>query len=289
VDRALNHLLFERRVNVLGLNGGDGTLHLGLNRLVALQREVEGRLGMRMELPRLLFLNGGTLNVVSRATGTTGNPARTVRSFYRRYAGATLAHIQAAPLRVLEVEVMNGSERIEHRYGFVFGSELVANALEMYGLFGEGYGGLLRFFSEVALGYTLNTRLWQEHGWKLDAPITSLSLDGMITPTYLATVASTINLSLVKGALTALKVRSSTGYSVRIITETKAGSVIRSIPKLLVGASHSSIVDVPEAGELCVYGGYTLDGEVFLDRTPAGQHRMIRVTSAPFHIQGIAL
>jgi hypothetical protein len=289
VDRALHHLLFDRKVNVLGLNGGDGTLHLGLNRLVILQQQVYEQLGVNMTLPRLLFLNGGTLNVVSRATGTKGNPARTVRDFQRRYSNATLAQVQSASLRVLVTDVSTAEGHLERRYGFVFGSELVANALEMYGMFGEGYGGLLRFFSEVALGYTLNTRLWQEHGWKLDAPTSSISLDGSRTETYLAAVASTIDLSLVKGALTALKACSGQGYAVRVLTETNPGAVIRSIPKLLVGAKHKSIIDVAEAGELKVFGGYTLDGEVFLDRTPKGQSRLIRVGLAPFRVQGIAL
>ncbi len=99
-DAALMELLFRRRVNVLGLNGGDGTLHLGVNRLVALRREAERLTGEPFRLPRLLFLNGGTLNIVSRATGTQGNPVTTLRDFERRARGVTVGAIPTRRVRL---------------------------------------------------------------------------------------------------------------------------------------------------------------------------------------------
>ena len=289
LDRALRHLLFTRKVNVLGLNGGDGTLHLGLNRLLVFVNELQRMYGRHVPLPPLLFLNGGTLNMVSRATGTKGNPAHTVRAFMKRYGGSQLNEINLKSLPVLTVSTISDDVLRSTRHGFIFGSEVVANALEMYGLFGEGYSGLMRFFTEVLMGYTLNTRLWQEHGWKLDAPMTPIKIDDGAPMTYLAAVASTIDLALAKGVLTALRTHGKGGFSARILTETDPGRVIRSIPRLLIGGGGATIRDVPLARSLQLRGGYTLDGEVFLDRTPKGLRREVEVSIAPFQLRGIVL
>ena len=284
VDQALRTMLFERGVNVLGLNGGDGTLHLGVNRLLALAREVEDATGEVMPLPPLLFLNGGTLNIVSRATGTKGNPDTSVRRFVRHWVGKPLGSVPSVELAVLQVD--SGEDR---RYGFVFGTEIVANALEMYGMFGEGYTGLARFMAELTLGYTLHTRMWQEHGWKLDAPTTPLTVDGVTYPRYMAAVAATIDLAIMKGALTAFRVpENGAGFFTKLMLESDPKKVILSIPGLMVDRPPDSVRDVPEADRLNAIGGYTLDGEIFLDRTPAGCRRPVTVRRAPFPIRAIA-
>ena len=194
LDEAIQFLLFERNINVLGLNGGDGTLHAVINRLMTLKQRTEEQSSLSLPLPKLLFLNGGTLNIVSRATGTKGNALRTVKSFLKQTNGATFGQIDTQEVRLIRVK----KDKNEVKYGFVFGTELVANALEMYGLFGEGYTGLIRLLTEVTLGYQLHSRLWQEHGWKLDPPTTPISIDAITYPQYCATVAATIDLSLIK-------------------------------------------------------------------------------------------
>jgi len=286
VDEALRILLFERGVNVLGLNGGDGTIHLGINRLIALAEQVKAQTGMHMPFPSLLFLNGGTLNIVSRATGTKGNPGRTVRQFTKYTLGKTLSELPSRQLNMLRVKAGNEAPR----YGFIFGSEVVANALEMYTLFGEGYTGLGRFMTELVGGYALNTRLWQEHAWKLDAPTTSACVDSVSYPRYCCAVAGTIDLTIMKGAISAFKVGSqANGFFTKIVLETKPGAIIRMIPLLLMDQAHASIHDQPEAQRLQLYGGYTLDGELFLDRTPSASQREVVVTNAPFSLSAITL
>ncbi len=285
-DAALRVLLLERHVNVLGLNGGDGTLHLGVNRLLALQQAVLAETGEALPLPRLLFLNGGTLNVVSRATGTQGNPLRTVREFVRASAGRSLGVLDTRRVRLLAVSAGDAPVR----YGFIFGTEVVANALEMYTLFGEGYVGLGRMLSEVGLGYTVGTRLWREHGWKLDATRRPIAVDGEEHRRNLAAVACTIELSLVKGLITAIRPPGEgRGFAVRLLTETHPGRVIRSIPALMVGAPVPGVLDRTDAHELVSYGGYTLDGELFLDRSPEGMRRRVVVRAADVAVQAVRL
>lgn len=285
LDRAIRVLLFDRGVNVLALNGGDGTLHLGVNRLVAMAEEIEAQTGESVPLPRLLFLNGGTLNIVARASGSKGNPITTVRSFVKLAEGKRLGELPTRALNALRVD---DSEQ-GTRYGFVFGSEIVANALEMYTMFGEGYVGLARFFTELLAGITLNTRLWQEHGWKLEPPTTRISIDEISYPRYLAAVAVTIDLSILKGVIRAMRgSEDGQGFPVKLMLETDPAKVVRSIPHLMFERPHDAVCDVPDASRLVMTGGYTLDGEVFLDRTPRGLRRRIEVTRAPFQVHAVA-
>ncbi len=286
LDRALRTLLFDRAVNVLGLNGGDGTLHLAVNRLAALSRDVEAKTGRPLPMVPLLFLNGGTINIVARATGTRGNPLRTLRRFNAMVrGGATLSELPISTLATLAVTVDDGAPC----YGFVFGTEIVANALEMYTMFGEGYAGLTRFMAEAVTGYALHTRLWQEHGWKLDPPTTGLRVDDVTWPRYLAAVASTIDLSLMKGAVTAIAVPPGAGFVAKVILETHPGKAIRLIPKLMFERADDRVHTLQDPNVLEAVGGYTIDGEVFLDRTPRGQRRVVRVTRGDIDVPAIAL
>lgn len=290
LDDALVQLLVRRGANVIGLNGGDGTLHLGVNRLVALCQVASERLGTPVPMPRLLFLNGGTLNIVSRSTGTSSNPVRTVVDFRRRFEGKRLSELSTRELRLISVtEDVDGQQR-RSQLGFVFGTEIVANAVEMYTLFGEGYGGLLQFLTEVFVGYTVGTRMWREHGWKLDPTGRPIRIDGHIFDVNLGAVATTIDLAIAKGALTAIAVPThGEGFFAKVLLETHPGRIIRLIPSLMVGSggAPSAVMDVPDARLLEAVGSYTLDGELFIDRTPEGARRRIRAEASPFRIAAV--
>lgn len=291
LDAALAHLVLERRVNVLGLNGGDGTLHAGVNRLLWLAQSFERDTGEKLALPTLLFLNGGTLNIVSRATGTKGNPARTVRTFMNRFRGATVGALPTKTLRMLSVqEVGDDGAASPPQLGFIFGTEIIANALEMYGLFGEGYVGFARFLGEVAIGYGVGTQLWREHGWKLDPTGRPITVDGQDFPQNLGAVAATIDLGLMKGLLTAIRVPAGgTGFVAKVLVETHPGRTIAMIPKLMVGLPAAGVHDVNDAKSLVTYGGYTLDGELHLDRSPSGARRKVVVSVSPLRLRAVAL
>jgi hypothetical protein len=286
LDNALRFLLLERGVNVLGLNGGDGTLHAAINRLYRLRSEIEQDLGRTIPLPKLLFLNGGTLNIVSRATGTKGNPLRTVKHFLRRSRGQTIDRLAVRELGLLQVTV----DGTAPRYGFVFGSELVANALEMYGFFGEGYTGLARLLSEVVAGYPLHTRMWQEHGWKLEPPKTPITIDQVAFPVYCTLAAATIDLTLLKGMLTAFRVPANQpGFFSKLILETGTNKLIRLIPTLMTGGESPMVRDFPHTQRIRLFGGYTLDGECFLDRTSSGSQQSVLIERADTVLHAVRL
>ena len=106
------------RIDVLGVNGGDGTVHLVMT---AFARAFGSE-----PLPRLLLLRGGSMNTVARAHGIRGSPERILWDVVtRRRAGL--------PLRIVERDLL----RVEGdgqppTFGFLFGTGAVVAFLEAY-------------------------------------------------------------------------------------------------------------------------------------------------------------
>jgi len=262
--RALAHLLCVEGVNVLALAGGDGTVHFAVNALLALSDETEASTGTRPPLPRLLVLDGGTLNIVARTLAIYGPPPRTLGRFLRYFHDAPLRRVPARRLDMMRV----ASPQLGVRHGFVFGSEVAFHAMGLYDRFGGGYGGLGRFLGAAAIGYLFDTELWRTESWKLDPPRTPVSLtceDGEREfATYSAVVASTVDLTLARGALRTIRRPAlASGFFTRVVTETRKGALLRMIPGLMTEAKLAGVSDFPETRSLLLRGPYTLDGEIF--------------------------
>lgn len=269
LEPALETLLFDHGVNVLVLNGGDGTIHHTLN---AAMRVTERR---GVPMPLFLFVNGGGMNMLARVFGTRGHPVRTFEKFLREVRGARFGSVPKRGVPLLAAREPDGSLR----YGTMFGSELVFNALTMYERFGQGYPALARFLYEVAAGYAFRTELWNRFGHLLDAPTTPLSLDGDVFQSYTSVVATTVPLQLVKGAVATIRrMASPGGMNVVGVLPTDKGEVIGLIPRLMIGAPAKGLEYRRDVHELVVRGAYTLDGERF--------DRHERDASAPLAVVG---
>ncbi len=110
-------------VDVVGVNGGDGTGHFVLT---ALARAYRGA-----PLPRLLLLRGGAMNTVAHGHGIGGSPERILREvLIRRRHGFPLRTAQRDLLRV-------SADGGEARYGFIFGTGAIVAFLEAY--YGTGH------------------------------------------------------------------------------------------------------------------------------------------------------
>jgi len=106
------------RIEVLGVNGGDGTLHVVLT---AATRVFGGE-----PLPRLLLLPGGALNTVARGNGVRRGPERVLREvLVRRRSGAPLRTVERDLLRV-------SADGGEPTFGFLFGTGTLVSFLEAY-------------------------------------------------------------------------------------------------------------------------------------------------------------
>ncbi|HEU4534893.1 MAG TPA: diacylglycerol kinase family protein [Polyangiaceae bacterium] len=260
---ALGHLVGVEGVNVLATLGGDGTLHTAVNELLAFDRAAAEAGGPGAPLPALFALRGGTLNIVGRSLGTAGPPARALARFREAHRGAPLAAAPARPLPLLRVQ----SAALGLRHGFVFGSEMVRHALEMYDVFGGGHAGLSRFLFEALRGPLFDTELWRRERWRLTPPSTPLAVTHAAGRTevgrYAAAVACTVDLAIAGGALRALRRPAAPGaFSVRVITETRAEALVQMAPALMTGRPLGGTLDVA-ATALHLAGSFTLDGEVF--------------------------
>lgn len=245
-------------VNVLAVAGGDGTLHHTLNALA--------KLGGGTPWPgTVLVLRGGTLNIISRTLGPALDPAEALRTFVqsRVETGTALGALATKQVPLLSIDHAD----LGRRYGFIFGSEMVKNALEMYDQFGGGYSGLSRFMFEVARGFAFRGELWQKERWRLDPPTTGAELDDgagtFSTPTYAAAIACAVDLVINGGVRAVRRAPHARGFYARVVTETRTTQLLKMIPSLMSEGHPAGVVDFAEATRLSVRGSYTIDGECF--------------------------
>ncbi|TVR02562.1 MAG: diacylglycerol kinase [Deltaproteobacteria bacterium] len=106
--------LLETRPDVIAICGGDGTNHLALT---ALRHQLGDD-----ALPPVAFLRGGTMNTVANGLGITGTPEH------------LLTRLMEAPypLPVRPVGLLGVRDDVTTRYGFLFGTGVMARFLELY-------------------------------------------------------------------------------------------------------------------------------------------------------------
>lgn len=104
-------------IEILALNGGDGTNHATLSTFI----EVYGE----DPLPKITFLRGGTMNTISNGIGITGTPSRLLANLVDKYYAGM-------PFETTERDMLKITDQDETRYGFIFGNGVVSNFLELY-------------------------------------------------------------------------------------------------------------------------------------------------------------
>lgn len=262
--RALAHLVTDAGVNVLAVAGGDGSLHHTVNALWQIGQETMELHGVLPPMPRILILNGGTLNIVGRSVAIHGPPAETLRQFLQSFRDQPLSRIPVRPMPLLEVAWQGQTPRL----GFIFGSAAAYHALELYGRFGAGYWGLTRFLSTFAHGALWGNEMWRRESWKL-GPYADLQVDDRHFSTYTGVVAATADLTLAIGAIRAIRrPLGAEGFAVRVVGETEPRRLAKLLPALMSTKQTQGIVDIPFAQHLHLSGPCTLDGEIFEAPTP---------------------
>ncbi len=288
VRRALSRLLCRRGANVLAIAGGDGTVHHTVNALVDLTREAELATGTEVPLPRLLILNGGTLNIVGRTCAIHGPPHEILEKFLRYFSGAPLSRVPARRLPLLNVAWQGPQGPVLPRLGFVFGSEVAYHAIALYERFGAGYHGLARFLFELSRGATVGSELWRREGWKVGPYESQLQVDDQTWPRYTGVAAATVDLTLAIGAARAIR-RSlyQPGFSVRVIEAVQPAAVVRLIPAMMSDRPVAGMRDLPSCKLLNLQGPYTLDGELFDEPPNAEQRLPLQVTLSEVRLHAV--
>jgi hypothetical protein len=105
-------------IEVLGINGGDGTAHYVLTAFARAYGDAP--------LPKVVLMRGGAMNTAARGAGIRGGPEGILREvLIRRRHGY--------PLRTLERDLLRvRADGGEPRYGFIFGTGSIVSFLEAY-------------------------------------------------------------------------------------------------------------------------------------------------------------
>jgi hypothetical protein len=269
ISEAVRCLLVDQKINVLGINGGDGTIHSTINALARLlESGVTYDSGEPVRKPTLLLLNGGTYNIASRAMRTNHNPEDTLTRFLTRWKNRPLDSISTREIGLLKVQPI-GAEPDKALLGMVFGSQVIANTLELCDSIGGGYPGLAAFLAKGTLGYFLKSSFFKENRWRLEPNKRSIEIDGLSNRGTIGVVASTIDIKLVRGLVWALSATDpEDGFHSKAIHAKNPSDVVRLIPYLLWELQHPMIAARPRTHRILTDGNFTLDGELYQDIGP---------------------
>lgn len=135
------------RIDILGINGGDGTIHVTLTAFLQVYGDAP--------FPKVAILRGGTLNTIARGLGIFGKTEKILYEVIDRYH-------QGEELRTVACHVL----RVGERYGFIFGNGLIANFLEAYYATGRpspltGALTLVRAIGSAVAGTAFTKRLFR--------------------------------------------------------------------------------------------------------------------------------
>lgn len=103
----------DREIEILGISGGDGTIHMTLSSFIKAYGGTP--------LPKIAFLRGGTMNNVATVLGIRGTPENVLSRLILKYH-------QDDPFRTAELNTL----KINGSYGFVFGLGVVERFIEHY-------------------------------------------------------------------------------------------------------------------------------------------------------------
>lgn len=112
LDRVAEHFA-ERQVEVVAINGGDGTNHRVLSALLRVYGD--------RPLPMIALLRGGTMNTAAHGLGIQGKPEELLGALTSAYA-----HGQPLPYTERNLIV------VDDKAGFIFGNGLISRFLEAY-------------------------------------------------------------------------------------------------------------------------------------------------------------
>jgi len=108
----------ERGIDILCVNGGDGTIHKALTALKGVYGDAP--------LPQVALLPGGTMNIIANSVGARGKPADVLHHVVRAYHADQ--PLRTTPRSLLKIT----SEGLDTQYGFLFGNGIIAGFLEAY-------------------------------------------------------------------------------------------------------------------------------------------------------------
>ena len=103
----------RKKLDILAVNGGDGTLHIVLSAFVKVYGD--------HPLPKVMSLRGGTMNTMSNSLGIKGRTVAIMKAAVEKYR-------RAEPMKEMKQNLL----KINDKFGFMSGAGLVSNLLDDY-------------------------------------------------------------------------------------------------------------------------------------------------------------
>lgn len=149
---AIVHEFKEKKIEILGISGGDGTNHCTLTTFIKEYGDTP--------LPMIAFLRGGTMNAIANALNIYGTPEQILSNLILKYH-------EDRPFETTEVDLLNVNEK----YGFLFGNGLISRFIEMYYKNKGGPASAFWLFLKIVLGTTYNSYVTRELCERFDAEV----------------------------------------------------------------------------------------------------------------------
>ena len=121
---------FAKKIDVLAINGGDGTINQTINAFIRAYGDEK--------IPAIALLRGGTVNVLAKNLGLEGTPDQRLTTLIKLYA----THRLSKPLAINTLKVNN-------RYGFLFANGACASFLEEFYKHKSNQLGALYLFLDI--------------------------------------------------------------------------------------------------------------------------------------------
>jgi diacylglycerol kinase (ATP) len=239
----------DKGINVVGINGGDGTMHHTLTALIRVYGEKNP--------PAFLHLRGGTMNTLANSFGVQkGEPEPLLKILLDKVNRGDELHV-----------TQRNIIRINDVYGFIFGAGFAANFLELY--YDGGDTGSQKAFKVIfkgigsgLMGTHYSKRLFANTRARVIAGGKEIPFDA-----FTLILATTIR-NLGVGAKPGYMAEDKKGYFHFVGGNTGPLRVIRNLPRMFTGRKmkipmlHDSlenrVVIKPLQDTL-----YIIDGEVF--------------------------
>jgi diacylglycerol kinase (ATP) len=246
MDDALNKFK-KRKVDVLAVNGGDGTVHIMLSRMIKIYGDEK--------LPDIAILKGGTMNQTATNLRIRGNSEAIFKRIIKAYR-------KKGKLKTRNVSLLSANDK----YGFIFGSGSICTFMDIYHRSGDpsplvAGKSLLNLVGSIIVKGDIYKKIFTPVSQKI-------TVDGFSfgkTP-YLATLVSTIP---EVGLRFELMTRAKCDYTkAHMVSFHEGAKIIPQIPRAWLGLSLPPDMIDDTVGRKFVFESdtpfkYTIDGDFY--------------------------
>jgi diacylglycerol kinase family enzyme len=252
----------HEKIDILGINGGDGTIHTVLTAFI----KTYGAHGE--PLPKVAILRGGTMNTIANSCGLKTPAGKALLELVERYhAGGDFTTVSRQTMQIGD------------QYGFIFGNGLIYNFLETY--YEGGNASPWKAFKVVSKGVlssfvngTLSQRLFRRARGMVH-------VDGQVwdRDDFTSIACGTVN-QIGLGFTPFYRAYENPGTFVALGIHCSPLSFCGELPRLWLGKPmrRDKVIDAV-ASEMVIESdgthGYTIDGDAF-DGVPE-----LRITAGP--------